>query len=118
MNEAEIKEYLNSEGALARIGKNAKLLKRLLMKFLEDTPKQFEQLKREIAENDRAAAAKSVHTLKGVAGNLSMTKLFELSPPFEALLKTGDDASATFAEYSAVYEKTLEAANAVVANLP
>jgi HPt (histidine-containing phosphotransfer) domain-containing protein len=118
MNEAEIKEYLNSEGALARIGKNAKLLKRLLTKFLEDTPKQFEQLKGEIAANDRAAAAKSVHTFKGVAGNLSMTKLFELSPSFEALLKTDADASEALAEYGAVYEKTLEAATAVVAALP
>jgi HPt (histidine-containing phosphotransfer) domain-containing protein len=112
MNEAEIQEYLAADKALERIRGNAKLFKLLLSTFLRDTPAQFQQLKGEVESNDRAAAAKSVHTIKGVAANLSMMKLYESSPALEALLKTDADAADSFADYNAIYEKTVEAANA------
>jgi HPt (histidine-containing phosphotransfer) domain-containing protein len=112
MNEAETKEYLDAGKALERIRGNAKLFKLLLSTFLRDTPAQFTQLKGEIEANDRAAAARSVHTIKGVAANLSMMKLYELSPALEALLKTDADAADSLATYTSVYEKTVEAVNA------
>jgi HPt (histidine-containing phosphotransfer) domain-containing protein len=112
MNEAEIKEYLDADKALERIRGNAKLFKLLLSTFLKDTPAQFTQLKGEIGANDRAAAAKTVHTIKGVAANLSMMKLYELSPALEALLKTDSDTAESFASYSSAYEKTVKAVNA------
>jgi HPt (histidine-containing phosphotransfer) domain-containing protein len=112
MNEAEIKEYLDAGQALERIGGNAKLFKLLLSKFLEDTPARFTQLKGEIEADDRAGAARSVHTIKGVAANLSMTKLYELSPELESLLKTDADTAGLFAGYSSAFGKTIEAVNA------
>ena len=112
MNEAEIKEYLDADKALERIRGNAKLFKLLLSTFLRDTSVQFAQLKGEIEADDRAAAAKSVHTIKGVAANLSMMKLYELSPALEALLKTDAYTTESFAIYSSAYEKTLDAVNA------
>jgi HPt (histidine-containing phosphotransfer) domain-containing protein len=118
MNEVEIKEYLDAGKALERIRGNAKLLKMLFSTFLRDTSAQIAQLKREIEANDRAAAAKTVHAVKGVAANLSMMKLYELSPALEALLKTDADAAESFANYSSVYEKTVEAVTAYLASLP
>jgi HPt (histidine-containing phosphotransfer) domain-containing protein len=112
MNEAEVKEYLDADKALGRIRGNAKLFKLLLSTFLKDTPAQFTQLKGEIEGGDRVAAGKTVHTIKGVAANLSMMKLYELSPALEALLKTDADAAESLANYSSVYEKTIEAVNA------
>jgi HPt (histidine-containing phosphotransfer) domain-containing protein len=112
MNEAEIKEYLDAGKALERIRGNAKLFKLLLSTFLKDTPAQFAQLKEEIGANDREAAAKTVHTIKGVTANLSMMKLYELSPALEALLKTDADAADALANYLSVYDKTVEAVNA------
>ncbi|MDR2528467.1 MAG: Hpt domain-containing protein [Synergistaceae bacterium] len=110
MDEAEIKKYVDTVKALERIRGNAKLFKMLLTHFL-NTQAQMDQLKQEIAANDRQAASKSVHALKGVAANLSMTALYELCPPFEALLKTDEDASASLAAFEAAYAKTLECVN-------
>ncbi|MDR1377206.1 MAG: Hpt domain-containing protein [Synergistaceae bacterium] len=117
MDENAIKEYLDADKALERIRGNAKLFKLLLSTFLKDTPAQFAQLKGEIEANDRVAASKLVHTVKGVAANLSMMKLYELSPALEALLKTDSDTAESFANYNSVYEKTVEAVNAYLANL-
>ena len=116
MDDMEIKQYVNTEKALERIRGNAKLLKTLLTHFLA-TRSQFEQLQKEIEANDREAASKSVHALKGVAANLSMTSLYDLCPPFEALLKTDGDTSDTLAAFNAAYEKTVETVNAVLPTL-
>ena len=91
-------------------------MKHLLTHFLA-TRSQFEQLQKEVSANDREAAAKSVHALKGVAANLSMTALYDLCPPFEALLKTDGDASETLAAFNAAYEKTMECVNAILPTL-
>jgi HPt (histidine-containing phosphotransfer) domain-containing protein len=111
MNEEELNEYLDASKALARIRGNAKLFALLLSTFLKDTPAQIEQLRKEIESGDRVAAARTVHTIKGVAANLSMMKLYELSPALEALLKTDSDTASAFKSYTAVYEKTVQAVN-------
>ena len=116
MSDMEIKQYVNTEKALERIRGNAKLFKTLLTHFLA-TKSQFDQLQKEIAANDREAASKSVHALKGVAANLSMTTLYDLCAPFEILLKTDTDASECLASFNAAYEKTLECVNTVLSTL-
>ena len=117
MTDAEMKEYVDTEKALARIRGNNKLFKTLLTHFLA-TQSQFDQLKQEVAANDREAAAKSVHALKGVSANLSMTRLYELCLTFEALLKSEDDATEAFAAYEATYGKTIECVNTLLKTLP
>ena len=117
MDEMEIKQYVNKEKALERIRGNAKLFKTLLKHFLA-TRSQLEQLQKEIEANDREGASKTVHALKGVAANLSMTALYDLCVPFEALLKTDDDTSETMTAFSAAYEKTVEGVNAILTTLP
>jgi HPt (histidine-containing phosphotransfer) domain-containing protein len=117
MNEAELKQYVDKEKALERIRGNTKLFKTLLTHFLA-TRTQFEQLKKEIEANDREAAAKSVHAIKGVAANLSMTALYELCPPFEMLLKTDADVAETFKNFEDAYEKTIESVNFLLENPP
>ena len=114
MNDAEIRQYVDAEKALERIRGNAKLFKMLLTTFIESTGPQFEQLKKEIEADDREAAAKTVHAIKGVAANLSMTTLYELSPSFEALLKGDGDTAETFAAFQAAFDKTTEAVQALL----
>ena len=53
---------------------NAELYREFLMKFLYDG--SFEEFCAGAAMGDLAMAEKAVHTLKGTAGNLSMTRLF------------------------------------------
>ena len=116
MDEMEIKQYVNTEKGLERIRGNVKLFKTLLTHFLA-TRSQFDQLQKEIEANDREAASKSIHALKGVAANLSMTALYDLCPPFEALLKTDSDTSESLASFNAAYEKTVECVNAILPTL-
>ena len=116
MDDMEIRQYLDTEKGLGRIRGNAKLFKTLLKHFLA-TRSQFEQLQKEIAANDREAASKSVHALKGVAANLSMIALYDLCPPFEALLKTDSDVSECLASFNSAYEKTVECVNALLPTL-
>jgi len=116
MDDMGIKQYVNTEKALERIRGNAKLFKTLLTHFLA-TRSQFEQLQKQIVDNDRDGASKSVHALKGVAANLSMTALYDICAPFEALLKTDADTSESMAEFSAAYEKTVECVNTILPTL-
>ena len=117
MDDMELKQYVDTEKALERIRGNAKLFKTLLKHFLA-TQTQFDQLQTEIAANDREAASKSVHALKGVSANLSMTRLYEQCLPLEALLKSGDDVGETFSVYETTYEKTLECVNVLLQKIP
>ena len=116
MDDMEIKQYVNTEKALERIRGNAKLFKTLLTHFLA-TRSQFEQLQKEIAANDREAASKSVHALKGVAANLSMTTLYDVCSSFEALLKTDADILESLTSLNAAYEKTVESVNSILSTL-
>ena len=113
MNDMEIKQYIDTEKALGRIRGNAKLFKLLLTQFL-GTRTQFEQLQNEIGANDREAASKTVHALKGVAANLSMPALYDLCAPFESILKSDANTSEHLASFNAVYEKTVECVNAIL----
>ena len=113
MNETELRQYVDTKKALERIRGNAKLFKTLLTHFLA-TRSQFDQLKKEIEANERDAAARSVHAIKGVAANLSMTTLYENCLPFEALLKTDASTAEAFKGFEAVYEKTLESVNVLL----
>ena len=117
IDKMEIEQYVNVEKALLRMGIKVKLFKILLESFLQDTPSQFEQLQKEIEENNREAASKSVHALKGVAANLSLTALYDLCLSFEALLKTDVDISETLASFNTVYKKTVECVNEILPTL-
>lgn len=67
---------INVDAALERFMGNEGLLEKFLNKFLAD--ENYKKLTEAIAANDKEAALTASHTLKGVSGNLSMTKLFNL----------------------------------------
>ena len=79
MDQLAIKQRLEQAGAeydkgLERFKGNTELYHKFLRKFLADgSYVEFEQA---LAARDMAAAEKSVHTLKGTAGNLSLMALF------------------------------------------
>jgi len=116
MDNIEINLYVNTKEALERLRGNVDLFKMVLATFL-DTRIQFEQLQKEIEANNRESASKSVHALKGVAANLSMKTLYDLCPPFEALLKTDADISESLSSFNTAYEKTVECVNAILPTL-
>lgn len=68
---------IDVEEALGRMMGSEALLSRLLGKFLDDG--SFARLERAIEENDAEAAVDAAHTLKGVAGNLSIAEVYRLA---------------------------------------
>ena len=99
--------YMDQEGLMTRMRGNAKLVKRLLDTFLAD--QEMEKLIGFVADDNREEANKSTHAIKGVAGNLSLTALFEASKELEADLKAGADVKDLFETYKTTYQKTREA---------
>ena len=61
--------------ALTRFMDNEALMLKFLLRFPED--KNFPLLKQAMDSGDAAQAFEAAHTLKGVAGNLAMTELFQ-----------------------------------------
>ncbi len=98
---------IDLESLLNRLMKNEKLLRIILMKFTQDTT--FEALQSAIREGDIKKAEVSCHTLKGVCGNCSLTKLFELFCEQLRLFRAGDSdaAIAMMNELTPLYENAV-----------
>ena len=80
--EALKRNGIDYDGAMERFGGNAELYERLALKFLDDT--HFAALEQALAGGDVDTAVREAHTLKGVAGNLSFTALYEAASKVNA----------------------------------
>lgn len=97
---------IRTEQALERFMGNEMLLERFLKKFLDDP--NYGKLMKAMEEGDPKSAFKAAHTLKGVAGNLSMEPLMDAAGRItEALRKDRwEEAEALKPRIRAVYEET------------
>ena len=92
MDQLVIKQRLEQVGVeydkgLERFMGNTELYHKFLRKFLSDgSYVEFEQA---LAAGDMAAAEKSVHTLKGTAGNLSLMTLFQAADDAVQAIRAG-----------------------------
>ena len=105
--------YINTVDALARIGGNAGLYKKLLGRFLEGN--HYEVLVDAISSGDMDEAARQAHTLKGVSANLSLVKINVLSAEIEQLLKEGSDVAENMAELKEAFDATTDEINVIMA---
>lgn len=76
------------KGAIERFVGNEDLFARMLKKFLDEP--SYNKLVAAIADNDRKEALAASHTLKGLCGNLSLTRLFELFSEQVALIRADE----------------------------
>jgi CheY-like chemotaxis protein/HPt (histidine-containing phosphotransfer) domain-containing protein len=102
------------EAALARLNGNSQLLRKLIIMFHDGNRKLIPTLHRLLETDEYKKAHRLVHTVKGHAGNLEASELFErasaleialvdrdmakvavLTPPFEAAMTQAIDAAAT-----------------------
>ena len=96
------------DGASKRLV-NEMLMKRLALKFLNDT--SFGELEKALEDKNYEEAFRAAHTLKGVAANLSFTKLQEVSSEMTEMLRDGNaPADGQYIEtVRAEYARTVEA---------
>lgn len=75
------------EGVLGRL-RREQTVQKFVFKFLDD--KSFQLFETSMDQKDYEEAHRAVHTLKGIAQNLSFTQLFESSQKITLALKEND----------------------------
>jgi len=86
------KAGITPENAIVRFMGDEGLYARMLEKFLDD--RNYENLVAAVDEKDEKAALTYSHTLKGLCGNLSMDRLFELFSEQVTLFRADKDDEA------------------------
>lgn len=96
---------VDTAGALRRFVGNAQLYGQFLSEFPED--ESFAAIAPALKKQDFEAALTAVHTLKGVSGNLGLTRLFEASARMVALIRAEDYEAAvsSYGEVKDAYEE-------------
>ena len=77
--------YINEEEGKKRVMNNGKLYAKLLTKFKADT--NLEELSSFVESQEWDKAQVAVHTIKGIAANLSLSELFNQSLEVETQIK-------------------------------
>ena len=99
------KVYINIDGALSRLRGNEAVYKTLLRSYAARN--DFKQLNADIAGGNTEAAAKTIHTIKGTAGNLSLDEVYKQAVHAEDLIKNGFACEDSVAGLLEAHEETL-----------
>lgn len=98
---------------LARVAGNKNLYLKLLRLVARDAQANLDKLHEAVAAGNAQGVREVAHSLKGAAGNLSITKVAEVAERLEAAAKAEDFAAIaanievldkTFAEYTATVD--------------
>lgn len=94
---------------LKRLDNDKDFYEELLEKFCNDS--HYAELKKAMERKDTELAFKEAHALKGMAGNLSCTRLYSAMVPFVDQLRNHEleGASSMFPEVSEAYCAVMEA---------
>ena len=95
------------DSALRRFVGNEAMYIKFLKRFADD--KSYSEMKEAVEKNDMGNAFVAAHTLKGVAGNLGLTKLFDVASEVTEKLRTRSDSdlAADFARITAEYDAVM-----------
>ena len=83
---------LEMDKALARVGGSAKLLQKLICRFVETQTEVMARIKTAMESNDVETAVREAHTVKGLAGNIGAVLMAERAGRIEGMLKRGESA--------------------------
>ena len=96
--------YINVQDALKRVGGSMALYKRLLNSFVGGD--NIDPIEKALNDGAMDDASRLVHTIKGVAANLSLEKLTAAAVDLEHKIKDGLDCSASFETLKQTYLDT------------
>ena len=108
------KKLIDADEALLRLGGNQQVYKMLLKKFLNNT--YFNDLTNHLSSGNLVEAEHSAHTIKGTAGNLSLTALYTSATNLDDILKDSGDYAAAFEELKKIYEDTMNEVKGFIAS--
>ncbi len=104
--------FVNVGEALARVRDNKQLYQKMLDMFLESG--DFASLEESLLQKDYRKAADIAHAIKGMTGNLSLTRLYAASSRLTEELRQEASVDEALAEFWAAYSKTRIHVEAIV----
>jgi HPt (histidine-containing phosphotransfer) domain-containing protein len=87
MEQEKAKPVFDQESALERVDGDMEFLKELLELFMSDYPEKLAQISKGIKEKDFKTISETGHSLKSASGNLSLTRVYDLSFKIEIIGK-------------------------------
>lgn len=99
--------YIDADSAIARVGGNEGLYKKLLAKF--EGSVDIQSFKNAIENGDYKAAGDIAHAAKGVAGNLSLTAFFDQSVIVMNQLREDNYDASEVSKFESLFEETKSA---------
>lgn len=92
-------------GDLQVLGKD--MVTRMIHLFISSSTETLRQLGDALTDNNPKAVASQAHTLKGAAGTMGLTRLFQICLRFEKAGKQGEVSALNMAELEAVYQASV-----------
>ena len=108
-------EYFDLEDAAKRLNGDKSILKMLINMFLDG--KDIPLLETALNEREYKTAEEYSHAIKGIAGNLSLTLLFDVVTRLNHELKQGKPSDQTIEEYYSAVRGTTETLRSVLTTL-
>jgi len=105
--------YIDMADGVKRVMNNTKLYVKLLAKFRDDT--KLDDIETALAAGDLEKARNAVHTLKGIAANLSLAELFKQSLELETQIKAGAVNPTQMGTVKTVFAATIQEVSKVIA---
>ncbi len=109
MNE---KSYVDLDTGLSRVRGNQMLYNRMLGMFLNS--QEFDKMEEFLQEKDYEKAGEVAHAIKGMTGNLALTKVFETSTRLMNEFRQGIADEGAIAEYREALVRTREIVEKIV----
>jgi HPt (histidine-containing phosphotransfer) domain-containing protein len=110
---ADFDDYIDIDSGLRRVAGSAKIYVKILNSFL--ATEELNKLTANLTAGDIEAAAATAHGIKGMSGNLSLTKLYNKTVEFEAKLKQGVYEPSEKEVFDAIADKTRAYLNMMLA---
>ena len=98
-------DYIDLKDGLMRVRGNRKVYKSIMQSFLRNN--NMEIFKNQINANDLKEAEKTVHSIKGVSANMSLTALRKSMIELEQQLKAGSYDEKTCRDAFDNFDKTI-----------
>ncbi len=100
---------IDVDSVMQRFMGSERLTEKFMKRFADDVT--FSQLEKAVVDGDSEEAFRAAHTLKGVAGNLGMTELFDRTSEMTEKFRAHDMTTAAedFASLKTIYDRILQA---------
>jgi HPt (histidine-containing phosphotransfer) domain-containing protein len=85
MEQEKAKPVFDQESVLERVGGDMEFLKELVELFKSNYPQKMAQLSKGIKEEDFKTIKETAHSIKSASGNLSLTRVYDLSFKIEGM---------------------------------